>query len=259
MSMERTALRLSVERALLADPVVTAICENRIFDSRMQDFKAGEPVPVVIMTTEQAKGEAWGENNGGPPFNNICALTFEIALRSTEIDDRGDLIGYGTPVTDRELEAILDMLETRISWVMAESRTPEAELVRKVLRRIARYESERFTTDDTAEKLAIRLVTLHVELIGEEPRASWDVPPGDFNLLPDPLRTVCAAMPEGSSGYLTCKLIESKFPPRTIREITRTPATIGLVVSPQNLSPQHPDPIPLADDPPAVVTTVPLD
>ncbi|MGF3027528.1 hypothetical protein ACQVP2_32580 [Methylobacterium aquaticum] len=265
MSLTRTAARLALYQALLTDPVVTAICGDAIYDSKIGNFSSREPVPVVILSTEGAKGEAWNPQNGGPPFNELCGITFETALRAVEFDEAGQIVGYATPITDREMEATLDALEDRLLWIVSGqdpiARAPRAEVraVRKVVRRLVRYESERFTAEDIGEKLAIRLTTAQVELVGEEaPVSIWDTPTGSFAGLPDPLRTICAGQPEGSSGYETCRLIASKYPvPAPPSGAGTQPATVGLVIAPQPLAPGVP-PIGPGQNPPETGLVVPL-
>ncbi len=266
MSLTRTAARLALYQALLADPVVTAICGDAIYDSRIGNFSAREPVPVVVLSTEGAKGEAWDSQNGGPSFKEVSGLTFEMALRAVEFDETGEIVGYATPITDREMEATLDALEDRILEIAAgkalagsTSLSPELRAVRSVVRRLAHYESERFTAEDVGEKLAIRLLTAHVELIGDdEPASIWAVPTGPFAGLPNPLRTICAGLPEGSSGHQTCSLIASKYPvPAPPTGAGSGPATVGLTIAPQLLTPGVP-PIGPGQNPPATGLVVPL-
>ncbi|ACL57426.1 hypothetical protein [Methylobacterium nodulans] len=254
MSLKRTAARLAMYQGMLADPVFQTICQDCIWDSRIGNFNAREPHPVVILTTEDSRGRAWNPQNGGPPFDDSAGLTFEIALRTVEFDEAGEFLGYGTPVTDREAEAILDVLEDRILWLAGSS---AGRLVRKVIRRVTGYESERFATEDIGEKLAIRLLTVHVELIGDEAASVWDARPGEFRALPDPLRTVCEAMPIGSSGYQTCALIAGKYPPVAGQPAPR-PLTVGMTIAPQPLVEGEPV-IPPEQNPPSTSIIVPLD
>ena len=228
MSMLRTALRLATSRAFLTDPVIGHICEDRVFDSRMSNMKPGEPMPVIIITTEESGGEAWSANNGGPPFDEKCKLTLEIALRSVEFDENGNPLGYGTPVTDKEMEAQLDLIEDRARFIIGLGQTPEAALVQKVVRRVTQYESDRFASDDVGEKLAMRLVHVYVELIGDDMDAR-EMPTGPFAVLPGQLRMVCEAMPDPSSQRQVCQLLAGAFPslaaPKFLKGASFRPST----------------------------------
>jgi hypothetical protein len=239
VSLARTALRLAAVEALNSDPVIAALCDGRVYDSRVTDFDHTERVPVIIVTTDDDQGEAYSANNGGEPFDLTVDLVLEIAMMATAIDDAGDAVGLGSPATDRELEAVLDLLEERAVTILTVPETAAARLVRAVTRRVTRKKSSRFATDETGEKLAIRLTTLSVALKGDD---YVTVPTGPFAALPDPLRTVCAAMPAGSSALATCQLLAAAMP------VPDTPADaafkgINLILQPVlELSPNGPPP-----------------
>jgi predicted nucleic acid-binding protein len=229
MSLARTALRLAAVEALTTDAVIAALCDKRVYDSRLTDFDREEPVPVLIVTTDDDQGEAYSQN-GGPPFDTTVELSIEIAMKAVAVDDQNQVVGIGSPATDRELEASLDLLEERAVAVLATN-----ALVRKVTRRVTRKKSVRFVTDDVGEKLAVRFVTLTAALKGEE-RHALDLPTGPFARLPDPLRTVCVAMPEGSSARATCQMIFDALPPLAAEPFTGA----NLALQPSALSPSGP-------------------
>lgn len=216
MSLARTALRLQAIEALKSHPVIAARCPGRVFDSRIGDFDHGEPVPVIVVTTEELSGEPANPQNGGAPWLDACDLVLEIAMAQF-MEEGGDTFLF-RPETDRELEAGLDLLEECADWMITLGRptprarpTPAGVLLRKALtRRVSKRHSSRFASDDTGAKLAIHLLTFRVELKGEEIdfRA---LPTGPFAILPDPLRTVARAMPEGSSGQITCRMIADQL------------------------------------------------
>jgi len=217
MSLARTALRLGVIEALRSHPVVEAMCPGRVYDSRIADFDHGEPVPVIVVTTEELAGEPWNEQNGGEPFNDSCDLVLEIAM--TQLVQNSDAAFLYSPETDSEMEASLDLLEECASSIVTLGRpTPRSPrptaagklLMSAVTRRVSKRTSSRFASDQTGEKLAIHLLTFRVELKGEQ-IDSYEIAPGPFGILPDPLRTIAGAMVEGSSGYLTCQLIAERL------------------------------------------------
>ena len=207
MSLARTALRLAVIEALKADPTVAALCGARIFDSLIEEFDSSKPVPMIVVLTEEDGGKAYSVNNGGPPFDQVCDLVLEIAVREVVQED-GEEPQIAIPQTDRELEAAIDLLEHAAVAAITVADTPASLLVRKaVTRRATRYSSTRFTSDKTGMKFAVREVRLTLELKGETRFNPLDIPTGPFATLPEPLRTVCQAMPAGSSGAQTCQLI----------------------------------------------------
>ena len=234
MTLARTALRLAAVEALAADPVIAALCDKRVFDSRLTDFDRKEPVPVLIVATDDDQGEAYSQN-GGLPFDLTVDLSIEIAMKAVAVDDQDEVVGIGTPATDRELEAALDLLEERAVAVLTAGDSAQARLVRQVTRRISRKKSVRFVTDETGEKLAIRLVTFSASLKGEE-RHALDLPTGPFARLPDPLRTVCEGMPVGSSAREICQMIFDALPPLDAEPFTGA----DLALQPSQLSPAAP-------------------
>lgn len=216
MSLARTALRLAVIEALISHPVIADQCAGRVYDSRVGDFDNREPVPVIIVTTEELSGDPANVQNGGAPWLDACDLVLEIAM--TQVFDVDGEPHLGRPETDRELEAALDLIEECADWMITLGRpTPRNRptaagqiLTGAVTRRVSKRTSSRFSSDDTGEKLAIHLLTFRVELKGEDIdfRA---LPTGPFAILPDPLRTVAESLPEGSSGQLTCRMIADQL------------------------------------------------
>jgi hypothetical protein len=208
MSLARTALRLAVSRDLLADPVIAALCPGRVFDSIMDPPASDKFRPIITITTEDDSGDAFDPQNGGVPFDQTVDLVLEIAMAAKgDGEDDDPLI----PVTDRELEAMLDLVEHRAVEVITVGEGPA--LTRKVSRRVPKFKSSRFPDNENGLRLAIRVVTLSVELKGEDQLDATVVPEGPFANLPDPLRTVCQLMPAGTSGAVVCQMISDALPP----------------------------------------------
>jgi hypothetical protein len=315
-ALARTALRLAGIEALKADPLIAALVGGLVFDSRIDRISQTEPVPVIVVYTEEMEGEAWSANNGGPPFDDHCELVVEIAMRVL-VQGADEEPSIWTPETDREIEATLDLIEERAIDALTIGTTAQSALIRcAVTRRISKQKSSRFADPDTGVKLAVRQVTLTAELKGEDraattiasplaaasaksgnvgngplilatapcdwrviagsytvaftgatafqvtdpnghcvgsgvcfapfarevrftiaagetPFAAGDqfaiaVTQGPFAALPDPLRTVCEAMPEGSSGLATCQQIAAAFaPPGAIGFFTGADLTVA--------------------------------
>jgi hypothetical protein len=208
MSLARTALRLAVSRDLLADPVIATLCLGRVFDSIMDPPTSKKFEPIITITTEDDDGEAFDKQNGGVPFDQTVDLVLEIAMAARgEGDDDDPLI----PVTDRELEAMLDLVEHRAVEVITVGEGPA--LTRKVCRRVPKYKSSRFPDNENGLRLAIRVVTLSVDLKGEDQLDIREVPTGPFANLPNPLRTICQLLPAGMSGAKVCQMISDALPP----------------------------------------------
>lgn len=222
MSLALTALRLGTVAALNSHPVIAGICQGRVYDSMIGDFDHREPVPVITVATEELDGTAWSDNNGGAPFGDTASLVLEIAM--AEIGEADGEPAISAPATDRELEAVLNLLaestETMLSCGRAHpldaQPTPEGRLLlERVIRRIPKRTITRFTTDRSDTRLAIHQVTFVVELQNEELDA-LDTPDGPYAVLPDPLRSICRASREGSSERLVCDLIAARLSSPTI-------------------------------------------
>ncbi len=82
MSLTRTALRLQAIEALLADPVLGPMVGGRVYDSRIAAFDHRDPVPTILVTHEETKGDAWDRQNGAGVFRVACDLTLEIAMNA---------------------------------------------------------------------------------------------------------------------------------------------------------------------------------
>lgn len=222
------ALRLAAVAALNSHPTIARLCEGRVYDSRIDDFDHREPVPVIVVTTEALLGEELSANNGGPPFDDRCSLVLEIAMNQIApvlddegrpvLDDNGNEIqGIGCPATDQELEANLNLIGWCAEQILTTGRahplartTPAAETVLAVTRRATRRSMERFSRDDTAERLAIHLVTFEMLLKNDEPDAR-NLPTGEFAGLPDPLRTVCERAAPDTDAFRVCRLVAAQL------------------------------------------------
>ncbi len=242
-ALARTALRLAGIEALNADPVIAAACAGRVYDSLIGAFQSTDPVPVIVLASEDDRGEAYSANNGGPPFDQIVDLTLEITVCASVADS--DDIDVFVPATDRESELLIDLLEQRAVDALTAGDTPQSRLLRKVVtRRVTAYRSVRYASEDTGVKLARRLVALTAVLKGDDTDAR-DEPEGPFAVLPDPLRTVAASLPAGSSGALTCLALVARIDPSAVPSpgsvATPAPApaavALGLTYAPQRLTP----------------------
>ena len=237
MSLARTALRIAVIEALASHPVIAARCPGRVFDSLIGDFDSREKVPTIVVLTEELSGEPANVQNGGAPWLDACDLVLEVAMSQRVEQDGEDFIFR--PVTDREMEAALDLIEECADWMITLGRpTPRSRptaagqiLTNAVTRRVSKRTSSRFSDDETGQKLAIHQMTFRVELKGEEIdfRA---LPTGPFAILPDPLRTVARSLPEGSSGLITCQMIANELDATAASIPTLRQATITTPADP---------------------------
>lgn len=218
-ALVRMGLRLAAIELLRADAPFTAMVGDRVFDSEMAEIQPGEaPMPIALVHTERTQGRAYDPHSGGPPFDLECDLTIELAHVASAKNDDGSIELF-RPVTTAEMEAGLDLMESRLAVVLAHGESALALGLRKhALKRVVSIESQRFETDDAGVKIASRLVTLTCDLHIEQPRVWYGttptgaggaqapaagsdaLPSGPFASLPSPLRELAELMPEGGYG-----------------------------------------------------------
>lgn len=220
MTIVRTALRLMVTQSLKgSESSRPTIAEGRIYDSRISpeqpDTFGEDAKPTVIILTDGDEGDALSDQNGGPPFHRRIEVVFDIGMMVQEKapdDDDGFIIGY--PDTDARLEASLDILQTQIVRYLSASSDPLAILFQRFVRPW-KQESHRQVEDNTSLKMARRLFTMTCEINDDcyPLLAPGATPPTGLDVLPEPLRTVCLLMPEGSAGADTCAAIAAAIGP----------------------------------------------
>lgn len=212
--LARTALRLITVAALAGTagsrPTIAA---ERVFDSRLADLAPesvpDDGLPVIMAIADDDDGEAWSDQNGGPPFDRMVDLNLElsIASRVQYVDPNNaaaSVYVVEAPDTDARLEASLDFLEFQTIRELAYGMSPYAVKFRQ-LARIVHRACHRAATDDGV-KIASRLLTLRCRInddVIEVLDANAPAPVG-LDALPEPLRSVAKLLPPESSGGVTC-------------------------------------------------------
>ena len=214
--LARTALRLITVAALEAK----TIAEGRVDDSRLADL-APESVPedglpVIMVICDDDDGDAWSDQNGGPPFDRMIDLNVEMAIASrvqyVDPDNaQASVYVVEAPDTDARLEASLDFLEFQLIRELAIGISPFAVKFRQ-LARITHRACHRAASDDGV-KIASRLLTLRCRVNDDQIEvldASAPAPVG-LDALPEPLRSVAKLLPAESSGGVTCAALAAKL------------------------------------------------
>lgn len=210
--LARTALRLITVAALSG----ATIAADRVDDSRLADLAPesvpDDGLPVIMVIADDDDGDAWSEQNGGPPFDRLVDLNLELAIASrvqyVDPNNPADSVyQIEAPDTDARLEASLDFLEFQTIRELAIGLTPYAIQFRKQARIVHRA-CHRAATDDGV-KIASRLLTLKCRINDDaiDTLLPADPVPTGFGALPEPLRTVAMLLPAGSSGAVTCAAI----------------------------------------------------
>ncbi|MCG6204195.1 hypothetical protein LPW26_06080 [Rhodopseudomonas sp. HC1] len=237
MTLARTALRLCVAECLKGDeggkhsfepagfsgafsisdtprprPTIAA---ERVYDSRMSDFApealAGDALPTIVVLTDNDEGDQLSEQNGGPPFRRMIEVVLELGMIQSVKDGADFIVGY--PDTDARHEASLDVLEFQAVRRLAYDPAPLPFLFRSIAR-IRKSECHRQVVDDAGTRIAVRILTLHCEISDDQVQvrnAAIGSEPTGLDVLPDPLRKVAKAMPEGSHGAEVCAAIAASL------------------------------------------------
>ena len=222
MSLTRTALRLVVLEAIKG----ATIADNRVFDSRMDDLApdafTGDELPTAILLTDKDEGSSLSEQNGGPPFMRETELSIELGMtqRVRNVSEEGaapeEFLIY--PDTDARLEAALDTFEFQIVRHLQYADTDLCILFRRFWR-IMKYDCHRQVMDEVGVKVACRVLTLHCKSNDDRViiyNSVTDTLPTGYNVLPDPLKSVCNLMPLGSGGRDICDIVSAAYTTLTL-------------------------------------------
>lgn len=219
--LARTALRLITVAALAgtadARPTIAA---GRVDDSRLADLAPesvpDDGLPVIMVIADDDDGDAWSEQNGGPPFDRMIDLNIEMSIASrvqyVDPDDpTNSMYVVEAPDTDARLEASLDFLEFQTIRELAFGLSPYSIKFRQ-LARIEHRACHRAASDDGV-KIASRLLTLRCRINDDAIEVLDALAPAPVGLdaLPEPLRSVAKLLPPESSGGVTCAALAAKI------------------------------------------------
>jgi hypothetical protein len=232
MSLARLALRLAAYEALnpaesaVAGPWPT-LAGQRVYDTRIDEIQAPddwaafigriEGRPIVSLYTEEETVTPYGQAKY-PAEESVVCLTVEMMIAAqgtidvTNADGTTETLGLVTaPVTDRQREGILDVLEAQIRRLLDPlSSMGNTTLFRGVAMERRHIRSVPQRAADRVTRLAARTLHLDLKIKSEAwPRLPVDPPPTGFDLLPEPLRTVAKGLPAGSTGALFCTDVAS--------------------------------------------------
>ncbi|VFU07930.1 hypothetical protein [Methylocella tundrae] len=222
MSLARLALRLAAIEALCPSATVATgpyptVAGARVDDSRVDLIAAAESPeaiaaalaalennPLLVVYTEEQQTSPYGDVRY-PAAEEVVTLVIEAMIAGSgvmqiELPD-GTIQSIGTleaPVTDRQHEAMLDLLEAQVRYILTiKNRAPTAVLYNKVAMETRMIHSDPQRAADRTLRLASRTIKFHVKVKAEV----WPAP---VAALPEPLASVAAGLAPGSSGALLC-------------------------------------------------------
>ena len=208
--LARLALRLAAVECLCPTSVASAgpwptIAGSRVYDSRQDPIDGLDDIearPLLIVYTEQDNSQPYG-SAVHKPDESIVEIVIEamIAARGTvEIQTGASTVEtLGTvesPISDRDHEAALDLLEAAVRRRFL-GRDPDAAatLWRKVAWECRHVESSPMRNAERSVRVAARTITFRVKVKSDD----WSaLGASGMDRLPEPLRTVANALPAGS-------------------------------------------------------------
>lgn len=200
--LARTALRFATLEALRPTASITGngpwptTAGAYVFDSRLdplEDLKPGGAQPTICVYTDEDEGSS-GQKAGGPPFKQIVELCLELSvIASAPSDADPDVFVAGVPETDAELEASLDLIEAQVRFILFFGST--GEIWRELCgRKVSSIRSTPSRSSEEGARLAMRRSVWKVELVDDVYDPAPVTSPTGVARLPDPLKTVIAAL-----------------------------------------------------------------
>lgn len=230
MSYSRLALRLAAVEALRPSSVGDAgpwptIAGPRVYDSRIDLIMAAlspeemteaqralENKPLLAVYTEEQETSPYGASLY-PAREEVVDLVVEAMIALTgEINvprEDGGVESFGTveaPPTDREHEALVDVLEGQVRRLFEPAlMAPSSALLNLVLMETRHVHSVPARTADRALRLAGRTIKFKVKIKA----TVW---PAGAAALPEPLASIAAGLAPGSSGAALCASLAPLVP-----------------------------------------------
>lgn len=211
------------------------IAGGNVFDSRLDpidDLAPSTSKPVVVVYTEHDNGDP-SQAGGGPDFKRIADLIVEVAVVA-RVDDGATPGAYeaGVPETDAELEASLDLIEAQVRFALMFG--PTGALWRQLTRnRVMEIRSAPQRTSEERVRLAMRTLTMQVRIPDDCYDPAPATAPAGNDRLPEPLRSVIAALAGTAYGKKIGEGLAASAPVHPIATPLKTVAMDIDVANPQ--------------------------
>lgn len=217
MSLSRLALRLATMEALCpsaahAGSVLWPTLAGRyIYDSRIDPFDDDAEFDrrlVAAVYTEEDNSDS-AQKSGGPPYRVLVDLVIEMSVIVGSNDSGQTEIGI--PQTDAEMEALIDLFEGQVKFVLHYGQT--GAIWRALTgRRILDIRSLPHRTSEDGVRLAMRTLRMKVVVPDDCFDAAPSAAPEGLDRLPQPLRTVVSQLSETSYGAALAEMLAPAAP-----------------------------------------------
>jgi hypothetical protein len=235
MSLARLALRLAALEALRPSATTASgpwptIAGGNVFDSSIDPLSAAttpaeyetaldrlDNNPVVTVYTEEDDLHPYSQKYPADEFVVTLVVELMIAARGVVQIDQGpdkppiEVGALESPITDRQHEALLDMLDSQVRFVLEPRRhAPSAAAFCAIAMETRMVHSDPQRSHDRAVRLASRTVKFHLKIRKED----WSaVGASGLAALPDPLRAFAQGLPPGSALDACVKIAGLVAPP----------------------------------------------
>jgi hypothetical protein len=241
MGLYRTALRLATLEALrptaqltAESPVWPTLAADWVFDSRIDPLeddliRQGKPRAAIAVYTDGDLGYG-SQHRGGPPFRRVVDLCFDISQIAWEpAGNTGEYVA-GIPLTDAELEAELDRIESEIALALLYA--PGGKIWRQLTGSMV---TDPHTTPHRDSEEGARLAWRSMVWKVQVPDDAFDglpleIPVG-LNRLPQPLRGVAEQLMNSSYGVVIAQALGISMPTMPVATPLKT-VTLGQEVLP---------------------------
>jgi hypothetical protein len=225
------ALRLAAVEALCpyaslqADGGYPTLARHRVIDSRavaVEDLdRKKDYTPILALYTPDSGAKLRGELTDATDTEADATLDVIGELAVSDKDTDGEFAA-AMAETDPKARLVLAAMMAQARYVLCHSQ--KGYIFRRICKQVMRAEFQTFAVPQLGLRLQRITMRLHCELKDDD----FDVPAGE---LPEPMRTLYNALPDGS--YAKAKLAElaAQFSPDVLPLLEAVQVTTGPVTS----------------------------
>jgi hypothetical protein len=225
------ALRLAAVEALrphaavIADAGYPTLARHRVFDSRpvaLEDLdRARDYTPVLALYTPESGAKLRGDASDASDTDADAMLDIDGELAVSDRDDDGDFVNVMAD-TDPEARLVLAAMMAQVRYVLCHSQ--QGYVFRRICKQVLNAEFQTFAVP----QLGLRYHRMKLRLNCQIRDDDFDVPAGE---LPEPMRSLYAALPAGSYAKGKLGELAAHFNPDVLPQLQGVTVTTGPVQS----------------------------